>query len=111
MKKIFSSILIGLLLTANVALGSTSSSSPVAACTEVVMPQYYQPGITAIDIMQVIGGECRAEITQELIDGGMDPTDRMTYTAAALFYATNWLNVEFQKLLDYVTANNPKAKA
>ena len=111
MRKIFSSILIGLLLTANVALGSTSSSSPVAACTEVVMPQYYQPGITAIDIMQVIGGECRAELTQELMDGGMDPTDRMSYTAACLFYATNWLNIEFQKLLDHLAKNNPKAKA
>ena len=44
MKKIFSSILIGLLLTANVAFGSTSTTSPVAACAEVVMPQYYQPG-------------------------------------------------------------------
>jgi len=111
MRKIFSSILIGLMLTANVAFGSTSTTSPVAACAEVVMPQYYQPGITAVDIMQVIGGECRAEITQELIDGGMDPTDRMSYTAACLFYATNWLNIEFQKLLDYVMANNPRAKA
>jgi len=37
--------------------------------------------------------------------------DNMTYTAASLFYATNWLNIEFQKILDYLAKNNPRAKA
>jgi len=112
MRKIFSSILIGLLLTANVSFGAVvKPESPVAECVDLVMPSFYKPGITAVDLMVLVAEQCGEELKFELEEGGYDSQDDMTVAAACLYYSTEWLNRVLQIMLDKTAKDNPKAKA
>jgi hypothetical protein len=107
MKACFS-VLIGLLLTASVASAQVEMpQSAVAECVEIVLPNYYQPGITPIHLMKIVEGECGDVLLQEMSENGMDPNDSALVLAGIFYYTTEWLNRNLQDVLNYMAEGCP----
>jgi hypothetical protein len=104
MMKCFS-IIVGLLLTANVAMTQEVdlfSHSPTSECIQVVMPQYYTPGTTTSDMLAIVIHECREELEQEIQQAEVE-VNEMNLVAGALFYTTEWCNAVLQKVLNNIS--------
>ena len=108
MMKIFFSVLAGLMLTANVATAQVEiAPSAVAECASIVLPQYYQPGITPILMMQALQQHCLEELIDEMAGAGMDATNEAMLVAGFFFYSTEWLNRMLQDTLMYIQEGCP----
>lgn len=110
MKKIstvFFSVLIGAMLSFNVASAQIEQdTSAVAQCADLVLPNYYSPGISPIDLKQIMVAECGELMVEELKANDL-PVDAVYFTAGIFFYTTEWLNRMLQDVLHYIEEGCP----
>ena len=105
MRKIFSSILIGLLLTVNVAVASEKnplfSDTVASVCAQTVLPEAYVKGVTVLELMDVFAESCGPELLQEMNENDV-PVTTATVAAGTFFYISEFLNAMLQDTLDYL---------
>ena len=104
-------IVVTLLFVVDASAEVPIAPSPVAECVNIIMPGVYSPGMTPVDMMQVIQMNCGNELAEEISGAGLDIKNKEVWAAGLFFYSTEWLNRMLQDLLEYIAAGCPETGA